>query len=296
MTRRFAAIAILVFAFAPLLFGQAAQIDRVTPSEGRRGDIVTIDGKGFGAFNVNVSVAGRPAAVLSANGHQVSFEVPSTAPAGATLVTAVNPGGRSGSFPFRVLEGILLGGAAQGAVLDATTDLRESPAPQADMDSGVFLTRLVIRVSRTATVGQVNAALGLVHGGIIGMTPHLQWLTVAVPRQPNRAAIQAIVDTLRLQPGIDFAKLGRGLQVTSFGQGIPAGAADLTANAHLAPGRFAQAWNARHLDARRFVADEDRQAVHGHADLALPAYRGAGAAADDGFSDSFAHHGGSKDR
>lgn len=152
---------------APAARSQSSQIDSIVPASGRAGDRVTIRGRGFGARNVQVAVNGVAAEILSANGHEVVFVVPAGAPAGLVPVVATNPGGRTGTVEFRLLEGVLLKGHDASPVADALTDLRYTRASPADVDAdGVILTRLDVRLTPDATVGQLNAALA----GAMSMT------------------------------------------------------------------------------------------------------------------------------
>src|SRR5690348_9604571 len=151
---------------------RASQISGITPATARVGDAVTINGNGFGAFNVRITVGGRVAAVVAANGNSVTFRVPADVAQGTVTVTATNPGGQSGSIALQILEGVLVTGPANGKATDAFTDLIATPANRADVDpGGLLLTRLSVTINPDATVGQLNAALNLVRGGIISMRP-----------------------------------------------------------------------------------------------------------------------------
>jgi IPT/TIG domain-containing protein len=81
----------------------AARIDTVTPVSGRVGDEVTIEGNGFGAINVHVTVGGIDAQIVAANGHNVTFRVPEGVEPGATEIVAINPGKHIGRAAFTVL-------------------------------------------------------------------------------------------------------------------------------------------------------------------------------------------------
>ena len=61
---------------------QAARIDAVAPSQAAPGQVVTITGIGFGGRNVEITVGGVPARVISATGSQVTFAVPTASPPG----------------------------------------------------------------------------------------------------------------------------------------------------------------------------------------------------------------------
>lgn len=81
----------------------AVEIHSVSPSVAGRGSLVTVAGKGFGGRNVEVTVDGDAAAVLSATGNRITFRVPPLAGPGVTEVRATNPGGHSGRAGLEVL-------------------------------------------------------------------------------------------------------------------------------------------------------------------------------------------------
>lgn len=123
-------LAALALACAAFLVGSAsaaARTDSISPSAAPRGAEVELRGGGFGARNVNVWVGGAPAEVVSANGNRVLFRVPNSAPLGATIVEAANPGGKRASIPFTVL-----GGAFSGSV---------QPVPDTDLASTASIGR-----------------------------------------------------------------------------------------------------------------------------------------------------------
>src|SRR3954464_1174981 len=107
MHTRLAALLPLILAVlaVTMVAQRAGSIDSITPAAARAGETVTIRGRGFGAFNVRVTVADITAAVLAATGNQITFRVPDGAAAGLTQVVAANPGSQTGSIAFRVLEG-----------------------------------------------------------------------------------------------------------------------------------------------------------------------------------------------
>ena len=84
--------------------------------------------------------------------------------------------------------------------LGALTNQRSQPAPDEDMLGGLILSRLDVVIAADATVGQVNSALESVGASIAGMRTGVPAITVAVPRQDDGAALQAIADTLGAQP------------------------------------------------------------------------------------------------
>jgi len=144
------ATAVLTFAGPPA--PSAARIDSIAPSATARGELVTITGIGFGARNVHISVAGVPAVVQAATGNSATFRVPHGAPPGPTIVVATNPGGRSGSIPFTVLNRLPRANAGpdQTALLTAVVHLDGSGSTDADGDSLSFRWSFVSRPNGSA--------------------------------------------------------------------------------------------------------------------------------------------------
>ncbi|HUR03976.1 MAG TPA: IPT/TIG domain-containing protein, partial [Nonomuraea sp.] len=99
----------------------ANRISSISPTAAQRGALVKIQGDGFGAKNVQVSVAGIAAQVTSATGSRATFRVPQSAPIGPTTVRISSPGDQTGSIGFEVL------GAATGA-FDGNVTVRADPA------------------------------------------------------------------------------------------------------------------------------------------------------------------------
>ena len=115
-------------------------------------------------------------------------------------------GGGDGGAPQPT--GLLAGNPASLAAA-AMVNMAPEPADDADIVDGLMLTRLDVGIAVGATVGQVNAALGSVGGSIVAMRAGLPAISVAVPRQSGEAALQALADTLRAQPGILLVLLPR---------------------------------------------------------------------------------------
>ena len=223
---------------------RAGAIDSISPAKARIGEVVTIQGHGFGALNVKVTVGGVTAQVLAANGNQVTFVVPRAAASGPTVVTATNPGGQSGRIDFTLLEGILLPGDPNALAVDALFNLPPVRVGQALIENGVITTRFDVRVTPAATVAQVNAALKNVSGGIVSMMQGIGAFTIAIPKQSTVDGLLAIAATLKGQPGIGFVELGREVRPTVLpgGNGTPS-ADEFDLIAHLLPARFPAAWN-----------------------------------------------------
>jgi Subtilase family len=223
---------------APSTWAQGVSIDGVSPKSARHGETVAINGRGFGALNISVTVSGVPVVLLAADGNQASFRIPDTAKPGATVITATNPGGQTGSIPFRVLEGILLPGLPSGPALAATFDMPPVSVDQSLIQHGIFLTRLAITFAPGATVDQINHALVSVEGGVVSMAKGLPFVTIGVP-QATLPSLDAILQTLRQAPGILFAALGRAL----VSDVLPVDPPSFRDN-QLLPTRFPAAWNA----------------------------------------------------
>jgi hypothetical protein len=243
MVERVLVACLVGFAAGPLVAqSRALQIDAIDPASGRVGDRVTITGREFGGRNVRIAVNGIPAAVLAARGHDATFLVPQGVTPGPGVVIATNPGGSSGSIPFLVLGDGLLPGSPNALANDALFDLPPVAAPQTDIEAGVIMTRLDLRLAPTATVGEVNSALTGIGARIASMSPGFLTLTIAVPRQASVEALQGLVATLETAPGIEYA----GLAVTNAIDELPSENVS-SLDPQLLPTRFPAAWNARNV-------------------------------------------------
>ena len=149
-----------------------------------------------------------------------------------------------------MIGGVLLPGDPNSPARDAIFDLPPAAAPQSDIEAGVIMTRLDVRIAPTATVGEVNAALIRVGAEIVSMSRGFLALTIAVPRQSTVEALQALALTLGSAPGVDAALLA----VTSSEDDLPSASA-ANIDHQLLPTRFPAAWNARTL-----VVDPDTSA------------------------------------
>ncbi|HET8699976.1 MAG TPA: IPT/TIG domain-containing protein, partial [Gammaproteobacteria bacterium] len=213
-------------------------MDSVSPVSGRASERATLIGAGFAA-NASVDVGGVAATVVSATGTQLVFEVPSAAAAGSTTV-GVSSGGQSiGSVAFTVLEGKLLAGDDQALAVSAIFSLPPVPVDEAQIEDGLIATRVDLHLTADATVGDVNAALRRVDGGIVSMTAQLPALTIAIPRPADQQALANVLATLSASKGIAFADAGRVASV----DGLPPSPHNETLLAHLIAERFPAAWN-----------------------------------------------------
>jgi hypothetical protein len=238
-------LVVVALAARTVLTARAGSIDSISPASGRAGDVVTIKGNGFGAFNVRVTVGGVPANVLAANGNAVTFRVPPGVAPGTTNVVATNPGGQSGAIAFRLLEGVLLNGPPGALATTAETDMPPRAVGRDDiLDGGLLLTRLSLWLKPTATVGQVNAAITRVQGGIVAMRPGDIVLIIAVPRQTSMDGLATLIQVLNGSPGVATALPEREPDSTV----LPSG--PQLVGAQVFPTRFPAAWNAKGLALR----------------------------------------------
>ncbi|HEY4211982.1 MAG TPA: hypothetical protein VGM84_10915 [Steroidobacteraceae bacterium] len=169
--------------------------------------------------------------------------------AGTAQVVVVNPapgGGTSASLAFtvnaHVANGVSLTGDPTTLAVDATSDIAPVGVPDSAAVNGVIMNRLDLRFASSATVGQVNQALGSVGAGIVSMSKGFQSVTIGVPLQSSVAGLQAYIDKLQASPGVVAVTLGREAQTLAiFKDPSQGGATDI---GHLLPGRFPAAWNA----------------------------------------------------
>jgi len=146
------------------------------------------------------------------------------------------------AFTFSIsvasMEGVQLPGAGSAPAISVTTHMPPVGVDPSLIQNGVFLSRLSVTFAQGATVDQINQALALVGGGIVSSAPGLEFVTVAVPVQPNAAGVEALAAKLRTAPGILWAFPG---QATASNQ-LPV-SPSLFQDTHLLPTRFPAAWN-----------------------------------------------------
>ncbi|PWB81758.1 MAG: hypothetical protein C3F08_01235, partial [Candidatus Methylomirabilota bacterium] len=145
---------------SPLQAAQGLDISTITPSAAYIGDLVTIEGHGFGAHNVQITVGGIGAQLLSATGHSAVFLVPTGVHPGPTTVTATNPGGQHGSIAFTVLNHAPVASADpdQTVIVAGVVQLDGSASSDADGDLLTFHWRLLSApVGSTATLSDSTA-------------------------------------------------------------------------------------------------------------------------------------------
>ena len=83
--------------------------------------------------------------------------------------------------------GVLLSGDPGRLATAAMVEMPPVPADPSDVDNGIIMTRLDLHLRPTATVGEVNAALTMVGGGIVTMLPGFPAVTIAIPRPASIA-------------------------------------------------------------------------------------------------------------
>jgi hypothetical protein len=140
----------------------------------------------------------------------------------------------------------LLAGDGSATALSALRARQASKVAAGDVQSGYLLTRLLMQISASATVAQINTAAAAVGATAINSSdPQSALLTLVVPRQSSIAALWALARKLAAQSGIAFAVPGMQAKISVLPEqspGVPVATAKL---AHLLGNRFPQAWNAR---------------------------------------------------
>ena len=138
---------------------------------------------------------------------------------------------------------VLQGGGTTPAVAALVRKDPVGALPQ-DIVDHTILTRLDVAIRPDATVAQVNAMLAAINGGIVTMRPLFPVITVAVPRQADATALEALAATVRGMPGIRLAIPARTLDVSIA---PPAPLNDVANFLHLQDARLPAAWNANAL-------------------------------------------------
>lgn len=159
-------------------------------------------------------------------------------------IAACGGGGAGGGNPP---AGVLAGDPAVAALPALARMGPLAAAPEDIAAGGVLLTRLSVTLHPDATIGQVNAAAQLVGATSITFSQTgSDTLTLAVPRQPDGAALEALALRIEGQPGILFASGGRQampLDLPATGTTV-ANSGDFE---HLLATRFPAAWNVRRV-------------------------------------------------
>jgi hypothetical protein len=140
-----------------------------------------------------------------------------------------------------------LAGDPATLVLPLLPNVSPARAAVEDLAGGLLLSRISLVLTREATVADFNAATRKVGATAIAFSrTNSPFMTLAVPRQPNGAALKRLAALLRDQPGIALAVPGRQPEGKALPSenGVTASADSL---GHLWASGFPAAWNVRAL-------------------------------------------------
>lgn len=149
-----------------------------------------------------------------------------------------------GTEPPPVLQ---LAGDPAVPVLPLLPNVFPARTAREDVEEGLLLSRISLVLHRDATVADFNAAAQKVGAtALVFSHTNSPFLTLAVPRRANGAALKQAVGLLRNQPGVFLAVPGRepAMKELPPGNGVTVAADHLD---HLWPAGFPAAWNARAL-------------------------------------------------
>jgi hypothetical protein len=166
----------------------------------------------------------------------------------ATVSVSNGAAGTSANVAFGITPQIANGTAMPGAptdlVINAAADIRDPNVGGASIVNGVYMDRLNVFFAHDATVDQVNKALSDIAAGVVSVTHGFTAFTIGIPRQSSVDGLQALVDHLKVAPGVHHAGLVilTADNVVFITPAVPL--ATMAANIrHLLPGRFPAAWN-----------------------------------------------------
>jgi subtilisin family serine protease len=114
------------------------RLSAITPGCAAPGETVSIEGRGFGAKNVAVTVGILPAEVSQATGHSAEFTVPTDAQPGFTSVTTLNPGGQGDSIDFQVKGSEVCGNEIDDDCDGGVDEVDECPLASVEIDTSPF--------------------------------------------------------------------------------------------------------------------------------------------------------------
>jgi plastocyanin len=212
------------------------------------------------------SEATGPHTVTATNGAFDSGQLP---PGAGFSVMLATPGtytyrsAANAAFTGTVrVQALGLTGPPTALAIDHVPDIASPDSSAADVSvhptlaMPVSRTRILVELSPTATVAQVNAALAAAQVGILGGQPSLNWLTVGADDTPDLSALTAALQSLRsssaivnasLSPQVQFSSVpsftlpaGWSWKPTFTGAGAPFGDG---ANWGFTASRFPQIWN-----------------------------------------------------
>jgi hypothetical protein len=140
----------------------------------------------------------------------------------------------------------LIAGDETVLVSNILARITDKPVAAADISNGFLLTRLLVLLTPTTTVAQLNAAARAVGAtAITSSEANSLAVVLAIPHQTDVAAAQGVAKTMRGQAGIAFAwpgQMARTSVLPELSPGLPVSPLGLS---HLLGSRFPQAWNAR---------------------------------------------------
>ena len=141
------------------------------------------------------------------------------------------------------------GATALGAVKNVDADPRHDDADVSVTPEGLRIAReeIGLHVTASATVEQVNAALQSVDGQIVGSIEGSPHLAVGIPDPGSLAALDALLATLRTQPGVARAERADmpAIEELPTGFASPPSSTGGPILSHLLAMRMPAAWNAR---------------------------------------------------
>jgi hypothetical protein len=204
-------------------------------------------GSGISAVTCN----GQPAArsgdgftcqvALAEGSNTIGVTASDAAGNASTASVAVNhaPGAVSGES----------GATAVDAAKNVDADPRHDDAHVSVTPEGLRIAReeIALRIAPSATVAQVNAALGSVDGRIVGSIEGSPQLAVGIPDPGSLAALDALLATLRTEPGVARAERADmpAIEELPTGFASPPSSTGGPILSHLLAMRMPAAWNAR---------------------------------------------------
>ena len=175
--------------------GQAVGISSITPAVADRGGTVTITGNGFGAQNLQVTVGGIVAELLSATGSEASFRVPALAGPGRVLVGATNPGGHVGEIGLTVrFDGNTVAVAEEAAAVSVPVGAEggsiavegmELAIPAGAVPEGTEITATPLRSLQGSPFAAAPVGLKLEPSGLVLLQP----ATLTLPKPEGEGTL-----------------------------------------------------------------------------------------------------------
>jgi hypothetical protein len=189
------AAAVLAAPAAATPASQAAGISSIAPATADRGGTVTIAGHGFGGPNVEITVGGISAEVLSATGSKATFRVPALAGPGSVAVQATNPAGHVGQIELTVRFDGNTVAVADAAAAVATAvgedggtialEGMELTIPAGAVPEGTTITATPLRSLQGSPFAAAPVGLKLEPSGLVLLQP----ATLTLPRPAGSGAV-----------------------------------------------------------------------------------------------------------